>query len=417
MLFSNSCVNRLKRDIECTLGVGGIHGCNPGIYEEDDVYTILTYDVTSYYPSYVISSKIYPAPLGKEFIKSYAGIKEKRLQYPKSHPLNKAYKDCLNSLVGYSKSVFSDIYDYKFFYSVTVNGQLILINLIEELQDKYSDVYPIMVNTDGAELVIRKSEYEDIIKAIEDFGKRFGLSFECSLYHRIIVKNVNNYIAISRTPAKGEENTDLSDIYSKPPTEFIKDGYKYKVKVKGDTFSISVDTENLHRNYSFLIIPKAIYNYYVFGESVMSTVVKNNLFFDKIGYIRKNRSNKLYIINPINKRTYEINRKVIRYFIMSINNYSQFTREFMEKFNLDVSNNIGYISRINSDNKATLLHKNKLYLQVMIDNIYQSVDRDIEYITKIFNKYINSSYFSNECNKVIKEVENMETKELNIFNY
>lgn len=406
----------LSKSIECGLGLGGIHGCNPGIYEEDDEYTILTFDVASYYPSFVISSKIYPAPVGRNFIKVYSGIKEQRFQYPKTHPLNKAYKDCLNSLIGYTKSVHSAFFDYRFFYSVTVNGQLILINLVEEIQDKYEEVYPIMVNTDGGELYIKKQDLQGILNLIAEFGKRFGLNFECSTYYKLIVKNVNNYIAVSRTPlTEPAENTDLSNVYNEPPKEFIKDGYKYKVKVKGETFVISVDVNELHKNYSHLVISKAIYNYYVFNIDVMTTIRNNTNFYDKIAYIRKNRSNKLYIVNQISKTTNEIDRKVVRYFLISINQYDKIVKEFLSKYNYDISKHIGYISRITKDEKHTLLHKDNKYLEVMIDDIYQNVNDDVKNIRTLFEKYINLSYFANECNKVIGEMERVRTQNINLF--
>jgi hypothetical protein len=406
----------LCRSIECKLGLGGIHGCNPGIYEEDDEYTILTFDVASYYPSFVISSKIYPAPIGRNFVKVYSGIKEQRFQYPKTHPLNKAYKDCLNSLIGYTKSVHSMFFDYKFFYSVTVNGQLILINLIEEIQDKYEEVYPIMVNTDGGELYVRKKDLQGILDTITEFGKRFGLEFEYSTYYKLVVKNVNNYIGISRTPLnEPAEDIDLSNLYNEPPKEFIKDGYKYKVKVKGETFVISIDINELHKNYSHLIIPKAIYNHYVFGIDVMNTIRNNTNFYDKIAYIRKNNTNKLYIVNPIKKTTYEINRKVVRYFLISVNQHDKIVKEFLSKYNYDISKHIGYISRITKDGKHTLLHKDNKYLEVMIDDIYQNINDSIENIRSIFEKYINLSYFANECNKVIGEMERIRTQNINLF--
>jgi len=384
----------LCKSIECKLGLGGIHGCNPGIYEEDDEYTILTFDVASYYPSFVISSKIYPAPIGKSFVKVYSGIREQRFQYPKTHPLNKAYKDCLNSLIGYTKSVHSVFFDYKFFYSVTVNGQLILINLIEEIQDKYEEVYPIMVNTDGGELYVRKKDLQVILDTITEFGKRFGLEFEYSTYYKLVVKNVNNYIGISRTPLnEPAENTDLSNLYNEPPKEFIKDGYKYKVKVKGETFV----------------------NHYVFGIDVMNTIKNNTNFYDKIAYIRKNNTNKLYIVNPIKKTTYEINRKVVRYFLISVNQYDKIVKEFLSKYNYDISKHIGYISRITKDGKHTLLHKDNKYLEVMIDDIYQNINDSIENIRSIFEKYINLSYFANECNKVISDMEKIRTQNINLF--
>jgi hypothetical protein len=146
------------------------------------------------------------------------------------------------------------------------------------------------------------------------------------------------------------------------------------------------------------------------------TIIRNNTnFYDKIAYIRKNRANKLYIVNQISKTTNEIDRKVVRYFLISINQYDKIVKEFLSKYNYDISKHIGYISRITKDGKHTLLHKDNKYLEVMIDDIYQNVNDDVKNIRTLFEKYINLSYFANECNKVIGEMERIRTQNINLF--
>lgn len=393
--------------IECALGLGGIHGCNPGKYETNEEYVIITFDVASYYPSLVISNKWYPSPLSGEFVKAYLDIKEERFKYPKSHPLNKAYKDTLNSIVGFTKNRFSPCFDYRFFYSVTVNGQLYLINLTENILDKFPDVKVIMLNTDGGELYIKREYKEDIIKAINEFGDRHKLTFEISEYKKIVVSNVNNYVAIKSKEIEEkdinkyevpiiEEWQQVLDImkknnYSCIESYILKDNGKYyyeETKTKGSLYNIKVSVEDMHKNYSAMVIQKAVYNYYVFGIPVVNTIQECNNPFDYIYYIRKNRNNNLYLVNPINNNKESIEKRVIRYYI---SDYGKLK---------DLGNNAGYISRINKDDKSSKLHSDNRFVQIIIPEI-----KEYNLKEDLFKNIKHQYYITQACN-IINTLEN-----------
>lgn len=71
----------LLGDLEITVGVGGIHSKNnPEIIKPQPSEYLLDSDVSSLYPSLIISYGLVPPHLGKEFLEVYADIRTDRLQ-------------------------------------------------------------------------------------------------------------------------------------------------------------------------------------------------------------------------------------------------------------------------------------------------------------------------------------------------
>jgi len=86
---------------------GGLHTENkPEIFEADDDYLIIDYDVASMYPATIINNKRYPAHLGKEFLNGYKQMFEKRLELK---PLAKKDKK-LKGIVGALKLSLNSVY-------------------------------------------------------------------------------------------------------------------------------------------------------------------------------------------------------------------------------------------------------------------------------------------------------------------
>ncbi len=64
-----------------TFAKGGLHTENgPKIFEADEEYSIIDWDVSSYYPAIIINNGRYPHHLGKEFLAGYKKMFEKRLE-------------------------------------------------------------------------------------------------------------------------------------------------------------------------------------------------------------------------------------------------------------------------------------------------------------------------------------------------
>lgn len=277
-------------------GLGGVHGAkDPGIYEAKEGYTIMTSDVTSFYPNLAIRNKLGPAHLNRDhFCDLYEWFFEERKKYPKSDPKNYVYKIILNSTYGLSNDENSFLYDPQFTMSITINGQLLLSRLFEMLAEGIPGATPIMINTDGLEMMIPtcfKEKYMEICKQWEQMTK---LELEHSQYKKIILADVNNYIAVFENPEK-------------------------KPKCKGRFEWEDLDNKkvaSLHKNKSFLVIPKAIYEYFVNGVTPEDYLEQNQRIYDYCGGVKVKSNWTLYGITTEGGDLMEHElQKVNRYYI------------------------------------------------------------------------------------------------------
>ena len=177
-------------------GLGGIHGSlESAVVESDDDRVVIDLDVTSYYPNLAIVNSFYPAHLGSEFVSIYKHLFEQRKQYEKTSAESAMLKLALNGVYGDSNNHFSVFYDPQFTMSITLNGQLLLCLLAENLL-RVPGVQLIQVNTDG--LTIRAPKVcEDQIEAARQYWQMVtGLNLEANHYKTMFIRDVNNYIAV-----------------------------------------------------------------------------------------------------------------------------------------------------------------------------------------------------------------------------
>ena len=254
------------KNIDIYYGLGGVHGAkDPGIYEAQEGYTIMTSDVTSFYPNLAIRNKLSPAHINRDqFCTLYEWFFEERKKYPKSDPKNYVFKIILNSTYGLSNDETSFLYDPQFTMSITINGQLLLSKLLEMLAEGIPGAIPLMVNTDGLEMMIPTAFKDKYMEICEKWEQLTNLQLEHDRYKKIILADVNNYIAIYDNPKKEPK--------CKGRFEW-KDQQEKKVAV-------------LHKNKSFLVIPKAIYNYFVNNTDPKDYIKTNRDIYDYCGGIK-----------------------------------------------------------------------------------------------------------------------------------
>jgi hypothetical protein len=223
-------------------GLGGLHGIRPGHHKAKPGYIIMTSDVTSFYPNLCIRNKWSPAHIPQDiFCEQYEWFFDERKKIPKKDPINYVYKIILNATYGLSGDENSYLYDPLLTMQITVNGQLSLSMLYEMLAERIPDAQPLMQNTDGLEMMIPE-QYKDLyLQICAEWEKMTNLQLEHDQYRELMAPDVNNYIAIT---TKGETKE--------------KGRFEWKDQDKKKTVA-------LHKNKSFLVIPKAIYAYYVDG--------------------------------------------------------------------------------------------------------------------------------------------------------
>jgi hypothetical protein len=221
-------------------GTGGIHGAKKGVTISGNGKRIYSLDVASYYPNLSIQNNIFPAHLDKLFCAVYQALFTERRSYPKTSPFNGALKLALNGTYGASGDEFSPMYDPQFMMSITINGQLSLCMLMEDLlREVNAEV--IMCNTDGFEFVAdddpeTRKKIDTIVKAWETLT---GLEMEGVMYDQMLVANVNNYIAVyangKGVKRKGAyafgENKPLNGMYKNTELDWHKNQSALVVKM------------------------------------------------------------------------------------------------------------------------------------------------------------------------------------------
>lgn len=282
------------KGLTLSYGVGGLHGdSGSGIHEAKNGMIIMTSDVKSYYPNLAISNKLSPAHLNQEaFCSRYKWFYTERTKYDKKNPINYVYKILLNSVFGLSIEKNSMLSDPQVGVSITINGQLLLTMLLEMICENIPDAKPLVANTDGIEIMLPeeyKNKYMEICKQWETLTQ---LELEHDQFEKLCSYDCNNFIGKyinGKTKCKGRFEFEAHDKY---------------------------DANILHKNKSFLIVPKAIFNYFIHGTDPEEYLKTNKNIFDYCGFVRAKGKFVLtkFIVSATGVKTEEL-QKTLRYFI------------------------------------------------------------------------------------------------------
>ena len=276
------------KGVKTDYGLGGIHGARASkVYNSTEDMVIMTSDVVSYYPNLAIKNGWAPAHLPKEeFCNLYEWFFEERKKIPKSDPKNYVYKIILNSTYGLSNDENSFLYDPEFTMRITINGQLSLTMLYEMICEEIPGAIPLMQNTDGLETMIPREYVEKYMEICARWEKITNLQLEHDTYSKIVLGDVNNYIAVTESG---------------------------KSKCKG---RFEYENLALHKNKSFLIIPKALHAYFVEGIKPEKFIMENLNIFDFCGGVKIKGDWKFQEQCIINGEYKEKNlQHTVRYFI------------------------------------------------------------------------------------------------------
>lgn len=190
------CLNVIAGGLKIDFGVGGIHASlDNKIARENKSYMIRDADVSSMYPNIAIANRIYPAHLGENFCDIYQDVYEQRKSYPKGSAENAMLKLALNSVYGDSNNKFSVFYDPMYTMKITINGQLSLLLLAEKLLE-IKGLKLIQLNTDGITVAMLRDTEDQYVKVCEEWQKQVGLQLEYADYSKMIIRDVNSYIAV-----------------------------------------------------------------------------------------------------------------------------------------------------------------------------------------------------------------------------
>lgn len=242
-------------------GLGGSHGSiESGVYESDDDWIIVDYDVASLYPSIAKSLKLYPEHLGIPFLHQYVGFIDTRLKekskpkHERDNVLIKGYKLIVNGAYGKSNEEKSFLYDPLYTFKTTIAGQIFICMWSERMVKAVPELIFIQTNTDGQTIKIPRKKLELIRKVNEQLTKETGLVIEEAFYSKMFIRDVNSYGAVYEDSTLEHEH----------------------IKLKGD---FEIDKE-YHKDPSMRIVPLAVKNYFVYGIPVEETIKKDRDIFN-----------------------------------------------------------------------------------------------------------------------------------------
>lgn len=268
---------------------GGLHTENsPKVFEADEEYEIIDWDVSSYYPAIIINNGQFPAHLGKEFLRGYKQMFDKRLELKPLAKKDKkikgivgALKLAVNSVYGKSSDMQSWIFDRQLTMFTTITGELSLMMLIEQYE--LNGIHVISANTDGVTIKIKKELIPLMHKLNEWWCNLTQYELERTDYSKIIFSTVNDYLAIKT------------------------DG---EIKKKGDFLT---DFE-LHKNKSARVVPIALEQYFVHNIPVEHTIRNHKNLYD---FCIRQKATRSFHYEGTNRSTGEVTiyNKLIRYYV------------------------------------------------------------------------------------------------------
>ena len=171
-----------------TFALGGIHGAIKRCHRKGQLLHI---DVTSYYPSIMIQHNLLTRQSKEPEL--FTDIYNKRVELKKAGKKEEQapYKIILNSTFGITNQEFSKAYDPQRNHDVCINGQLMLLMLLEMLEGT-CDL--IQSNTDGIIVDCTGFDQGRVEEICHQWEKETKMRLSFDSVSEIWQKDVNNYL-------------------------------------------------------------------------------------------------------------------------------------------------------------------------------------------------------------------------------
>ena len=274
-----------------SIGVGGIHSLNkPKIFRPGPDEYIGHSDVASMYPSLLIKHKLTPRHLGESFLKVYEQIYHERIEAKHSGQKlkNLALKLTLNSVTGKMQQEESWMYDPFNVFRIRINGQLILLMLVDRLLELNCEI--VQINTDGVMFIAKKTAKDEIQETVSEVERITQLTFESDDYEAFYQYAVNDYFGV---------------------VDGYKQSYDPELIEKRGMFR----TEPvLGKGLAPTVIPKAVINYFLTKQPVSEFIRQQTDIHD---FLMSQRTDKKFKVRHGDRFVQRINR-----YYASTNGYS-----------------------------------------------------------------------------------------------
>lgn len=259
----------------------------------DDSYIYVHWDIASFYPSLMVNFEVAPAHIDQKcFVKLIKWLRDTRVEAKHSKEdyidgipkdvLAQVLKIVINSIYGKLGYELGDICDRLAVLNVTINGQLLILMLCEELE--LNGIEVVSANTDGIVVKLYKRDKEKFDKIADNWKEITKFGADAEEYECYINRDINNYIV-------KELNGKIS----------------YKGALNPLMYSV-----DLQKGYDMPIVAKAVSNFFLEDKPVLESLyeARNILDFCKtqnVGrqfHVQYNQSNGRQIKMQRNVRFY-----------------------------------------------------------------------------------------------------------------
>jgi hypothetical protein len=242
-------------------GAGGIHG---SVHRQRVVprqgEKLIDIDVKSFYPNLAIANRVYPFHLSELFCDINKELFDRRAVLASSTAENRIIKLALNGVYGDSNNEYSNgFFDPQYTMTITVNGQLLLTMLAEWLISRAA-CRLVQINTDGMTVIVPDTYHATFRDLCGKWEALTQLKLEDVEYSQMLIRDVNNYIAV-----------DASGKVKKR-----KGAYQWKTDKPTNL------NESLvwHQDWSALVVPMAAEMQMVHGQNVRDVIHSHDDAFD-----------------------------------------------------------------------------------------------------------------------------------------
>lgn len=180
--------------VDTDFGWGGLHSARKKYKGED---FIVNSDVSSFYPSIMIEYGLLSRNV--QNASKFKEIRDTRFKFKKEkNPVEKSLKLVLNSTYGACLDSNNELYDQRQGIGICVNGQLLLLDLIEKVELEFGDRAEfIQGNTDGVMFKFKSKEDMDrYLEICKQWSERTRMDLDHDFIKKIIQKDVNNYLYV-----------------------------------------------------------------------------------------------------------------------------------------------------------------------------------------------------------------------------
>ena len=317
----------------------------------DDSYIYVHWDIASFYPSIMSVYKVAPKHLNEGvFVKLITWLKDTRVAAKHSKEefidgipkklLAEALKIVINSIYGKLGFEMGDICDRLAVLKVTINGQLMIMMLCEELE--LNGIEVVSANTDGIVVKLYKTQKDKFNEIADNWKKLTGLDADSEEFICYINRDINNYIV-------QETNGKITYKGALHPKMYAND---------------------LSKGYDMPVVAQAVSNFFLYDKPILETLYecRNILDFCK---------------------TQNVGRQFHVEYTEGVEN-----KELQRNVRFYVSNTGGAIFKVNNNTKQ----RNNLCAGNRVTVLNTLDDERIEF------RNINYNYYYNEAYKIINPI-------------